>query len=110
VALLTFHAAKGLEFKCVFIAGCEDGLLPYALSGKTPTDREEERRLLYVGMTRAQKYLILTHANRRFLMGRSLRMKRSPFLDAIEKDLIELHKSAYKKPAKKDDGQLNLFG
>ncbi|HGY55679.1 MAG TPA: DNA helicase UvrD [Caldithrix abyssi] len=110
VALLTLHAAKGLEFKCVFIAGCEDGLLPYALSGTSPADTEEERRLLYVGMTRAQKYLILTHSRRRFLMGRSLRMRRSPFLDAIEKELIDLYKSTYTKSPSKDTGQLNLFG
>jgi len=62
VALLTLHASKGLEFPLVFIAGCEDGILPLRLPWLPPADVEEERRLLYVGMTRAQQRLILTAA------------------------------------------------
>ncbi|MCG7851807.1 MAG: ATP-dependent helicase [Methanosarcinaceae archaeon] len=90
VTLMTLHAAKGLEFKCVFIVGCEDGLLPYSLFSERESDPAEERRLLYVGMTRAKKFLFLTHAEKRRLGGREYLLKRSPFLDNIEKELIEL--------------------
>jgi superfamily I DNA/RNA helicase len=94
---MTLHAAKGLEFKCVFVVGCEEGLLPYSLFGKRLSDMEEERRLLYVGMTRAQKFLFLTHAEKRWLGGKEHRLKRSSFLDNIEKELIELSQQKLKK-------------
>jgi len=81
VALLTLHASKGLEFPLVFIAGCEDGILPLRLPWLPPADREEERRLLYVGMTRAQQRLILTAAHRRSLAGRTVENRPCPFLD-----------------------------
>ena len=68
VTLMTLHASKGLEFPVVFLVGCEETLLPYQREGQL-FDLEEERRLLYVGMTRAQEKLILTHAKRRFLFG-----------------------------------------
>ncbi|MCX6581343.1 MAG: UvrD-helicase domain-containing protein [Candidatus Aminicenantes bacterium] len=99
VALMTLHAAKGLEFKCVFIVGCEDGLLPYSLFEQRQSDVEEERRLLYVGMTRAKKFLFLSHAGKRRLGGRQYHLKRSPFLDNIEKELIE---AARQEPKRKD--------
>jgi len=105
--LMTLHAAKGLEFQCVFIVGCEEGLLPYSLFDVS--DIEEEKRLLYVGMTRAKKYLYLTHAKKRFLMGKEYKPARSPFLNRIEKELIEFSKSEYKKKKKKDDFQMKLF-
>ena len=107
VTLMTLHAAKGLEFQCVFIVGCEDGLLPYSLFDVS--DVEEEKRLLYVGMTRAKKYLFLTHARKRFIMGKEYKPARSPFLDRIEKELIEFSKSEYKKKKEKDDLQIRLF-
>jgi uncharacterized protein (TIGR00375 family) len=111
VTLMTLHAAKGLEFQCVFIVGCENGLLPYSLFESQVSDFDEEKRLLYVGMTRAKKYLFLTHANRRFIMGKEYRLERSSFLNRIEKELIEYSKSEYKKKEKKekDDKQLRLF-
>ncbi len=109
VALMTLHASKGLEFDCVFIAGCEEGLLPYNLYKSCKSDINEERRLLYVGMTRARKYLFLSHAERRMVNGTEHELKRSPFLNRIEKQLIETHRSEYKKKDKKDDGQLSLF-
>ncbi len=109
VTLMTLHAAKGLEFQCVFIVGCEDGLLPYSLFESQKSDIEEERRLLYVGMTRAKKFLFLTNAKKRFLMGKEYKLKRSPFLDDIEKELLEFSKSDYKRKKKKDDPQLKLF-
>jgi superfamily I DNA/RNA helicase len=106
VALITLHAAKGLEFSCVFIAGCEDGLLPYTLTA-TAADPEEERRLLYVGMTRAKEMLMLSYAKKRRLFGRQLALPRSPFLDAIEEALVEA--SAAQMPRRREDDQLRLF-
>jgi superfamily I DNA/RNA helicase len=113
VTLMTIHAVKGLEFQCVFIVGCEEGLLPYSLFESQVSDYDEEKRLLYVGMTRAKKFLFLTHAKRRFIMGKKYRLERSSFLNRIEKELIEYSKSEYKKKEKKekekDDLQLELF-
>ncbi|MBS3777030.1 MAG: UvrD-helicase domain-containing protein [Bacteroidales bacterium] len=108
VTVMTLHASKGLEFKCVFIAGCEDGLIPYSMFKTQETDHEEEKRLLYVGMTRAQSYLYLTHARKRFIMGQERTMQRSPFLNRIEKELTEVEKNTYQKK-KQDDSQLKLF-
>ncbi|WP_456439273.1 3'-5' exonuclease, partial [Caldithrix abyssi] len=109
VTLMTLHAAKGLEFNAVFIVGCEQGLLPYAIFKEQAADVEEERRLLYVGMTRAMHYLFLTHARRRFLFGQTYQLPRSQFLDTIEQELIEARKPERPTKHKKDDGQLSLF-
>jgi DNA helicase-2/ATP-dependent DNA helicase PcrA len=106
VALMTLHGAKGLEFKAVFIVGCEEGLLPYSLFKSQTCDLEEERRLLYVGMTRAKKFLFLSHAQRRFLLGREYRLERSSFLNRIERELIELSEQ---EPKKKEPVQRTLF-
>jgi len=103
------HASKGLEFNCVFIVGCENGIIPYSLFENQKSDIDEERRLLYVAMTRAKKHLFLTNAKRRFIMGKEYNLTRSPFLDKIEKELIKQNKSTYKKPKKKEDNQMNLF-
>ncbi len=108
VSLMTIHAAKGLEFQCVFIAGCENGLIPYSLFKDHQAEHDEEKRLLYVGMTRAKSILYLTNAKKRFLNGRELHLPKSPFLNLIEKQLTEQTKSDYKKPDK-NQGQLNLF-
>jgi uncharacterized protein (TIGR00375 family) len=109
VNLMTLHASKGLEFNCVFITGCEENLIPYSLFEKSRANPDEERRLLYVGMTRAKNYLFLTCAQRRFLMGREYFQKRSFFLDQIEKELIEMQDQKIKKTGKKDEEQLYLF-
>src|SRR5206468_1865456 len=69
IALLTLHAAKGLEFPVVFLAGCENGLLPLWLPGVTDHDEAEERRLFFVGMTRARERLFLSYARRRARFG-----------------------------------------
>lgn len=107
VNVLTLHASKGLEFEHVYIAGCEDRLIPYRLFKGTESLIEEEKRLLYVGMTRARTQLILTHALRRRLFNMNLALERSPFLDPIEKELIQREKQELKP--RKDSQQLELF-
>ena len=107
VSLMSLHAAKGLEWQVVFIIGCEDRLLPCTLFGDR--DDQEERRLLYVGLTRARKRLILSHASRRALNGRPLEMKISPFLEPFTpKQLIPLARSKWKRKPKAHE-QLSLF-
>jgi superfamily I DNA/RNA helicase len=106
VALLTLHASKGLEFPLVFIAGCEDGILPLCLPWLPPADQEEERRLLYVGMTRAQQRLILTAAQRRTLAGRTVENRPCPFLDDLPPDLLATSRVA---PSRRKARQLLLL-
>jgi DNA helicase-2/ATP-dependent DNA helicase PcrA len=89
VALMTLHSAKGLEFDVVFLAGLEDGLLPHANSRDDPEDLEEERRLAYVGMTRARKLLFLTGARSRFLFGQRQPTRLSRFLDELPEGGVE---------------------
>jgi len=89
VPIMTLHAAKGLEFPAVFIAGCEDGLLPHLRNRDDPDTREEERRLFFVGMTRAKRHLTLTYARYRRLRGRLGRSPASPFLREIPAETIQ---------------------
>jgi DNA helicase-2/ATP-dependent DNA helicase PcrA len=89
VTLITLHQAKGLEFPVVFIVGMEEGLLPHFKSLDDPTQMEEERRLCYVGITRAKKQVYLVRAFRRNLMGRSLVSQPSRFLQDIPTRLME---------------------
>jgi DNA helicase-2/ATP-dependent DNA helicase PcrA len=89
VALMTLHSAKGLEFDVVFLAGLEDGLLPHANSRDELEGLEEERRLAYVGMTRARKVLALTGARSRFLFGQRQPTRLSRFLDELPAESIE---------------------
>jgi DNA helicase II / ATP-dependent DNA helicase PcrA len=88
VTLITLHQAKGLEFPVVFIVGMEDGILPHYRSIDDPSQLEEERRLCYVGITRAQKRVYLVRAFRRHLMGANTVNKPSRFLKDIPKELI----------------------
>ena len=108
VALMTIHAAKGLEFSHVFIIGCEDGILPYTLFSNNASDIKEERRLLYVGMTRAKRTLFLSHAKKRSLYGNPLHLPISPFLKNIKEELIKRGR-VEKGKKKKQDKQLSLF-
>jgi len=89
IALMTLHSAKGLEFDRVFLTGLEDGLLPHANSRDEPEGLEEERRLAYVGMTRARKWLALTGARSRFLFGQRQPTRLSRFLDELPKSAVD---------------------
>jgi superfamily I DNA/RNA helicase len=110
VTLLTLHGAKGLEYDVVFLAGCERGLLPLRLPGGGPLsdeDAAEERRLLFVGMTRARERLLLSYAARRARNGADTTSGRSPFLAAITPALPGL--SAARRPRRPADRPLRLF-
>ena len=89
VPFMTLHTAKGLEFRAVFLVGLEGGLLPHARSQDAPAELEEERRLFFVGMTRAKEELNLTHALRRFQWGQHGATVRSRFLAEIDPEAIE---------------------
>jgi DNA helicase II / ATP-dependent DNA helicase PcrA len=89
VLLMTMHAAKGLEFPTVIIAGLEEGLFPHSRSSDDDDDLEEERRLCYVGMTRARHKLVLTSAGRRRVFGEYRASEPSRFLDEIPDRLIQ---------------------
>jgi DNA helicase-2/ATP-dependent DNA helicase PcrA len=89
VTLMTMHNAKGLEFPIVFITGLEDGLFPLARAFDDPPLLEEERRLFYVGITRAQQTLALTYAEERRRNGEFTRSKPSSFLTAIPKGMLD---------------------
>jgi DNA helicase-2/ATP-dependent DNA helicase PcrA len=93
ISLMTLHSAKGLEFPVVVIAGLEDGLLPHFNAQGTREDVEEERRLLYVGMTRAEERLILTSCRRRRIAGRYQDQIPSPFLVEIPAHLLTTSES-----------------
>src|SRR5690349_8933205 len=111
VTLLTLHGAKGLEYDVVFLAGCERGLLPLRLPGGGPLsdeDAAEERRLLFVGMTRARERLLLSYAGKRARNGAETSYSgRSPFLAALTPALPSL--TAARRPRRPADRPLRLF-
>jgi DNA helicase-2/ATP-dependent DNA helicase PcrA len=89
VSLMTLHCAKGLEFPIVFIVGIEEGLLPHYRRGEEIEDMEEERRLFYVGMTRAKKRLFLSRAEKRSTFGVGRANLPSRFLDELPMELMQ---------------------
>jgi DNA helicase-2/ATP-dependent DNA helicase PcrA len=89
VQLMTLHSAKGLEFPLVFLVGVEEGLFPHQMSVEEPGRLEEERRLCYVGMTRAMKALYVTHAEVRRLYGQETYPRPSRFIGEIPTDLLQ---------------------
>ncbi len=89
VQLMTLHSAKGLEFPVVFIAGVEEGLFPHKMSMEEPGRLEEERRLCYVGLTRAMRKLYLTHAELRRLHGKETFQRASRFLRELPEEYLE---------------------
>jgi len=107
VTLMTLHMAKGLEFRVVFIAGLEDGLIPHLVGGMCE-DMEEERRLFYVGMTRAKDDLFLMHARNRYMHGKGVIPIPSRFLEEIPAEFLE-HQFMPDRARKARDQQMELF-
>src|SRR5690625_4661273 len=89
ITLMTLHSAKGLEFPVVFLIGMEENIFPHSRSMVDEEEIEEERRLAYVGITRAEKELFLTHANMRTLYGRTNFNPISRFIEEIPEELID---------------------
>lgn len=98
ITLMTLHAAKGLEFPVVFLIGMEDGLFPLSRAELDEKEMEEERRLAYVGITRAEQKLYLSNAMNRILYGKTQMNRPSRFLDEIEEDLLERLESNSLRP------------
>lgn len=98
VQLSTLHAAKGLEFDVVFLVGMDDGLLPLRRDGADPDDEEEERRLAYVGMTRARRRLHLTCARQRRVNGQLLGGRPSPFLLEVPPEVLDERSFTLRRP------------
>jgi DNA helicase-2/ATP-dependent DNA helicase PcrA len=108
VTLMTMHNAKGLEFPVVFITGLEDGLFPLARAYDDPAQLEEERRLFYVGITRAEEKLFLTHAEQRLRNGERMQSRPSGFLDGLPPGIFE--KRMTMKARSSGRGYLSDFG
>jgi DNA helicase-2/ATP-dependent DNA helicase PcrA len=89
VTLMTMHSAKGLEFPVVFIVGMEDGLFPHSRAAADQAEMEEERRLCYVAITRAESFLYLSHAMRRRVYGEEMASEPSQFLNEMPLDAVE---------------------
>ncbi len=110
IRLMTLHGAKGLEFEVVFLVGMEEGILPHSRCLIDETQIEEERRLCYVGITRAKDYLYITYANKRLYFGKSSLNEPSRFINDIPQELIEIEEPAdtvrdyrHKKSSSDDD-------
>ncbi len=109
VSLMTLHSAKGLEFPIVFLVGLEQGLLPHNRSFRDPLDLEEERRLCYVGITRAQEQLFITYARERVFWGNRDSSPPSQFLNELPEELISTNvtkrrRTEFKATQKKSSG------
>ena len=97
VTLMTIHSAKGLEFDIVFLIGMEEGIFPHSNALMEKDGIEEERRLCYVGITRARQKLYLTNAKRRMLYGKDTSNPPSRFLEEIDNDLLEMDNNSIKE-------------
>ena len=109
VQLMTVHSAKGLEFPVVFLVGLEEDLFPSRQSKDEPHLLDEERRLCYVGMTRAMQSLTLSYASKRFLHGQSFYSLNSRFLDEIPRNFLNYIKNPNNESATKSYGNTNAF-
>ena len=95
LTLMTLHSAKGLEFDTIFLSGLEEGIFPHSRSLDAPSEMEEERRLMYVGITRAKKNLYLSYAKRRKMWGEYKYYNPSRFISEIPNDLIDYNESSF---------------
>lgn len=93
LTLMTLHSAKGLEFDTVFLAGLEEGIFPHSRSLDSPSEMEEERRLMYVGITRAKQHLYLSYAKRRKMWGNYQYYNPSRFISEIPQELLSYNQS-----------------
>jgi DNA helicase-2/ATP-dependent DNA helicase PcrA len=109
VVLMTLHAAKGLEFPVVFLIGLEDGVFPHLRSIGDPDELEEERRLAYVGITRARERLYLTHAWARTMFGSTQYNPPSRFLEEIPEELVQSVKGS-RRPSRSSTGEGGGWG
>ena len=111
VTLMTVHSAKGLEFDCVFICGLEEGIFPHQNAFGSESEIEEERRLCYVGITRARKVLYLTNAHSRILYGREQINPPSRFIKEIDKNLLDIKvkNTSLERPKSKNVGRIPTF-
>jgi len=109
VSLLTLHGAKGLEFKTVFLVGMEEGFLPHGGMQGEPPDLEEERRLCYVGLTRAREELILTRAATRLRRGRDVPRTPSRFLADIPEAVLEVTDTTAPPPGPPSEAERSFF-
>ena len=100
VVLMTLHSAKGLEFPVVFLIGCEDGVFPHIRSLTEPEELEEERRLAYVGITRARERLFVSHAWSRMLWGATQYNPPSRFIEEIPSELVQVVDGAGRAPGR----------
>ena len=110
VVLMTLHAAKGLEFPMVFMAGMEEGVFPHLRSLTEPAELEEERRLCYVGITRARERLYLTHAWNRTLFGGTQYNPPSRFLEEVPGELIEESSASRTRTLERSRGTAGRMG
>ena len=101
VTLMTLHSAKGLEFPAVFLVGMEEGIFPGYKSIGEPKELEEERRLCYVGITRAKQYLFVSCAKQRTIFGSTSYNRVSRFLEEIPKELLEGYEEAFEEKTSK---------
>lgn len=111
VSLLTLHASKGLEFGVVFLIGCDDRYLPLQFGPQPLSEREaaEERRLFFVGLTRARRRLFLSYAEQRTWQGQVCKLQPSPFLKPIQDELLRREKTEPRRPKQTPQKQLALF-
>jgi ATP-dependent DNA helicase UvrD/PcrA len=109
VWMMTLHSAKGLEFPVVVLAGLEEGLFPHSRSSDDEEELEEERRLCYVGMTRARSRLVLTGAARRRIFGEYQSSQPSRFIDEVPSELVERVASSYSSSGHDRNHQSNFY-